>query len=152
MSASSSDITQFLVYKDKGGRTKVHTPACQYFGVAEPSSCNCPKRLAAKTVDNLIGKLRSIFIEAGRSGEWNVLLDVGNPAAHHQVKQYLKLVSDEQAEARVVPKQATPIFVDKLSKLCSYLRNLFFFQGRNFYLKVFVRQKLSILLCRLLRR
>ena len=51
---------------------------------------------------------------------------MGNPAAHHQVKQYLKLVSEEQAEARVVPKQATPIFVDKLSKLCSYLRNLVF--------------------------
>ena len=51
---------------------------------------------------------------------------MGNPAAHHQVKQYLKLVSEEQAEAHVVPKQATPIFVDKLSKLCSYLRNLVF--------------------------
>ena len=126
MSASPSDITLFLAYKDKGGRTKVHRPACQYFGVTGPSSCNCPKRLAAKTVDNLIGKLRSIFIEAGRSGEWNDLLGMGNPAAHHQVKQYLKLVSEEQAEARVVPKQATPIFVDKLSKLCSYLRNLVF--------------------------
>lgn len=77
-------------------------------------------------VDNFIGKLRSIFIEAGQSREWNDLLDMGNPAAHHQVKQYLKLVSEEQAEAREVPKQATPIFVDKLSKLCSYLRNLVF--------------------------
>ena len=66
--------------------------------------------------------MRSIFIEAGRSGEWNDLLGVGNPAAHHQVK----LVSEEQADARVVPKQASPIFVDKLSKLCSYLRNLVF--------------------------
>ena len=105
MSASPSDIPRFLAYKDKGGRTKVHRPACQYFGLTGPSSCNCPKRLAAKTVDNLIGKLRAIFIGAGRSGEWNDLLGVGNPAAHHQVKQYLKLVSEEQAEARVVPSK-----------------------------------------------
>ena len=48
MSALPSDITRFLAYKDKGGRTKVHRPACQYFGVTGPSSCNCPKRLAAK--------------------------------------------------------------------------------------------------------
>ena len=79
MSALPSDITRFLAYKDKGGRTKVHRPACQYFGVTGPSSCNCPKRLAAKTVDNLIGKLRSIFIEAGRSGEWNDLYGRGQP-------------------------------------------------------------------------
>ena len=122
MSASPSDITWFLAYKHKGGRTKVHRPACQYFGVTGPSSCSFPNRLAAKTVDNLIGKLRSIFIEAGQSGEWNYLLGVTNPAAHHQVK-YLKLVSEEEAEACVVPMQATPIFVDKLSKLCSYFRN-----------------------------
>ena len=51
---------------------------------------------------------------------------LGNLAAHHQVKQYLKLVSEERAETCVVPKQATPIFVDNLSKLCSYLRNLVF--------------------------
>ena len=123
MFASPSDITRFLAYKDKGGRTKVHRPAFQYFGITGASSYNCPKRLATKSVDNLIGKLRSIFIEAGRSGEWNDLLDVGNPAAHHQVKQ----VSEEQAEAqRVIPKQATAIFVDKLSKLCSFLRNSVF--------------------------
>ena len=127
MFASPSDITRFLAYKDKGGWTKVHRPAFQYFGITGASSYNCPKRLATKSIDNLIGKLRSIFIEAGRSGEWNDLLDVGNPAAHHQVKQYLKLVSEEQAEAqRVIPKQATVIFVDKLSKLCSFLRNSVF--------------------------
>lgn len=51
---------------------------------------------------------------------------MGYPVAHHQVEQYLKLVSEEQAEARVVPKQATTMFVDKLSKLCSYHRHLVF--------------------------
>ena len=69
MSASPSDIPRFLAYKDNGGRTKVHRPACQYFSVTGPPSCKCPNRLAAKKVDNLIEKLRSIFIEAGRSGE-----------------------------------------------------------------------------------
>ena len=55
----------------------------------------------AGTVDNLIGKLRSIFIEAGRGNAWNDILGVGNPAAHHSVKQYLTLVREEQAKARV---------------------------------------------------
>ena len=36
MSASPSDITRFRAYKDKDGRTKVHRPACQYFGVTGP--------------------------------------------------------------------------------------------------------------------
>ncbi|EDO30412.1 predicted protein, partial [Nematostella vectensis] len=95
-SASPSDITRFLVYKDRKGRTKVHTPKCKYFG---STSKTCPSRLAAGTVDSTIGKLRSIFIEAGRGGEWNNMLGVGNPAAHHSVKQYLSSVREEQASA-----------------------------------------------------
>ena len=121
ISASPSDITRFLAYKDKGGRTKVHRPACRYFGVTGTSSCNWPKWLVAKTVDNLIGKLCSIFIEAGRSGKWNDLLGMGNPAVHHQLKQYLRLVSKEQAVEQVM----------QLSKKFSIC------QGRNSYPEVF---------------
>ncbi|XP_048584836.1 LOW QUALITY PROTEIN: protein G1-like9 [Nematostella vectensis] len=84
-SASPSDITRFLVYKDRKGRTKVHTPKCNYFGSTSKSHCACPNRLAAGTVDSTIGKLRSIFIE--------------------------------------FPKQAVPIFFDKMAQLCAYLKS-----------------------------
>lgn len=74
----------------------------------------------------MIRKLRSVFTEAGRGGDWNEVLCVGNPAAYHSVKQYLTLVREEQAKARVCSKQAVPIFFEKMAKLCSHLRGLIF--------------------------
>ena len=104
-------LFQTLPVVPRGWTAAVRCPQCAYPNDKTFNFCNCPKRLGAKTVDNLIGKLCSIVIEAGRSGEWNDLSGVGNPATHHQFKQYLKLVSEEQVEARVVPKQATPIYL-----------------------------------------
>ena len=126
LSASPQDITKFLIWKDQGGKTKVHIPSCQFFGQSSKARCQCPARLAAGTVNNFIGKLRSIFIEEGRSGNWNETLGIGNPAAHRSVKDYLHLVREEQANAHVCPKQALPIFFEKMSKLCLYLRGLVF--------------------------
>ena len=37
------------------------------------------------------------------------------------VKDFLRLVTAEQLQARVTPKQATPFFVHKLIQLCSHL-------------------------------
>ena len=46
-----------------------------------------------------------------------------NPASHPCVKQYLTSIREEQAQARVTPRQATPFFFDKLKRLCLlYLR------------------------------
>ena len=47
-------------------------------------------------------------------------------ARHSCVKTYLGNVKEELAQARVIPKRATPFFFDKLSKLCTYLDNLVF--------------------------
>ena len=66
LSATPQDLTRFLIWKDKGGKTKIHLPQCKHFRVSGKARCQCPTGLAAGTVDNLIGKLRSIFIEAGR--------------------------------------------------------------------------------------
>lgn len=126
LEATPRDILRFLTWKDNCGKTKVHLPSCHLFGSKSATHCPCPSRLAAGTVDNIIGKLRSLFIDVGRGGEWNNLLGIGNPASHKSVKQYLKLVQEEQAVARVTPKQATPLFFDKLSKLCAYLREQIF--------------------------
>lgn len=68
-SALPADIKAFLVWKDRGGKTKVHQSACP--AVSQTGmSCACPKRLAFGTVDSLIGKLRAIFVEHGRGSEW----------------------------------------------------------------------------------
>ena len=47
--------------------------------------CRCPRRLAYSTVDSYIGKLRSIFAEAGRERDWNRTLLLGNPATEDLV-------------------------------------------------------------------
>ena len=72
-------------------------------------------------MDSYIGKLRSIFSEVGRQGDWNRTLLLGNPATDLLVKQYLKEVTAEQLQARVTPKQASSIFLDKLLLLSRHL-------------------------------
>ncbi|KAK3698766.1 hypothetical protein QZH41_014521 [Actinostola sp. cb2023] len=109
-SATPNDIIRFLVWKDRSGKTKIHVPSCPWFGSRSPDQCLCPARLAAGTVDSVIGKLRSLFADLGRGGEWNDLLGMGNPASHKTVKQYLKSIQEEQAIARVSPKTSDPSF------------------------------------------
>jgi len=121
-SATPQDIAAFLVWKDKSGRTKVHQLGCsQASNIDSSNPCGCPVRLAAGTVDSLIGKLRSIFTQVERGGNWNYELGTGNPTSHHCVTDYLKAIKEEQAEARVRPKKATPIFMDKLEKLMKHI-------------------------------
>jgi len=124
LSASPKDIVRYLVWKDSKGRTQVHKDGCQYLGQQGKHPCSCPCRLSAGTIDSTIGKLRSIFNHEGRSGDWNDNSVQGNPAAHHSVKSYLKSVQLEQAQARVSPKQATPMFFDKFYKIVVHLRTL----------------------------
>jgi len=115
------DICRFLIYKDKFGKTQVHRNGCEYIGQKGKHECGCPVRLSYKTVDSYIGKLRAIFHSVGREGEWDKRLCLGNPAADKSVKDYLRLVTAEQLQARITPKQASTFFVDKLSQLCLYL-------------------------------
>jgi len=72
-------------------------------------------------VDSYIGKLRSIFNDFGCQGDWNQTFLLGNPATDLKVKQYLKEVTAEQLQARITPKQATPLFLDKLLLLSRHL-------------------------------
>ena len=120
-SASSSDILKFLIWKDKSGRTKVHQTSCPGIGKQKPSSCECPSRLSAGTVDNIIGKLRAIFTEAGLGGEWDNRLGIGNPVSHPSIKNYLRSIKEEQAQARVCPKKSIPLFLDKLQRLAEHI-------------------------------
>jgi len=120
-SATPADIVRFLVYKDVSGKTRVHSHHCPDIGQNKSTNCDCPLRLSYNTVDSYIGKLRSIFNESGRQGDWNDWFAIGNPASGLVVKQYLKAITAEQLQARVIPRQATPLFIDKLSSLAHVL-------------------------------
>ncbi|KAI8494119.1 hypothetical protein Bbelb_284660 [Branchiostoma belcheri] len=116
-SASPTDLVKFLIWKDQKGKTKVHESGCKGGNTA----CNCPHRLAFKTVDTYIGQLRAIFNEIGRGGEWDERLGVGNPAAGKVVKQYLASVTAEQLGQGSTPHQAKPVFLDKIVQICTFI-------------------------------
>jgi hypothetical protein len=56
-------------------------------GIPELKGCCCKKTLAAKSVDTILGKIRAILRDIGRSGEWNPMLLTGNPASCPCVKE-----------------------------------------------------------------
>eukprot|EP00794_Sanderia_malayensis_P006723 gene6723-biopygen5497 len=94
-----------------------------------PSPCDCYQGLAAGTIDSYIGNLCTIFKSNGRGTSWNEDLHLGNPAAHHLVKDYLSTVKEQQSIARVSPRQASPLFMDKLEKRCNHLKSCILSSG-----------------------
>jgi len=111
-SCCADDIVKFLIDKDRGGKTVVHSMSCP-----RQDGCGCPKRLAAGTVDSLLGKLRAIFNNIGR-------LNDSNPVAHPRVRQYLKFTREEQAGLAITPTQAVPMFLVKFRQLIAFIRGL----------------------------
>ena len=115
LTAIPEDVRKFLIFKEKDGKTQLHTQHCNFKGLAGKQKCECSKTLAAKTIDSLIGKVRAIFRDLGRSGEWNPILLTGNPAASHLMKRHLQSVTLEQTFAEVAKRQATPLMFEKLA-------------------------------------
>ena len=72
-------------------------------------SCDCPKRLAAGTVDSLLGKLNPIFNNID-----NIVFGV---------KEYLKFVLEEQVNKAIVFSKAVPMLFVKFSTLINFLRH-----------------------------
>ena len=119
--ANPEDLRMFIVHKEGKGRTKLHTNMWEYRGSPGKTACECPCTMAFKSVDSLIGKIRAILRDYGRSGDWNQILGTGNPAAAPLLKRHLQCISAEQASANVVSKQAVPLMFNKLACLCRYL-------------------------------
>ena len=119
--ATPDDIRKYLIFKEKGGKTQLHNTSCHFRGTHGLKSCECPRTLAYKSVDSLLGKIRALFRDEGRSGEWNAMLLTGNPASSHLLKRHQQAVSQEQAGANISVKQATPLMFNKLGKLCRHL-------------------------------
>ena len=68
-----------------------------------------------------MGKLWAIFLAIGHDRAWDRCLGLRNPAADKSVKDYVRLVTAELLQARIMPKQASPFFVDKLPQLSDYI-------------------------------
>ena len=128
-SATPKDVCRFLAWKDSQRKTQVHVSTCPFLGKHKVHSCRCPVRLSYGTVDSYIGKLSAIFKDAGREGDWNTALSLGNPAASAEVKAYLKAFTSEQLQAAVTPKQATPLFLVKIVPLSHLIQRKMFLPG-----------------------
>lgn len=118
--ATPKDICRYLIWKDKGGKTAVHELECGAIG-DRMAECACPRRLGAGTVGTLVGQLRGLFTDMGRSRPWEEGSEFGNPANSLLVKKYVKAIREEQSRAHVQPKQATPLFIHKLEAICGYI-------------------------------
>ena len=93
---SGAHVLEFLRYLDQFGKTKVHGPACPFFGHPNPPApCPCPLRQAWGSLDALVGRLRAAFEENGGHPE-------SNPFAARAVRLYLREVREHQARARGV--------------------------------------------------
>lgn len=125
LAASPTDIVHFLIWKDKSGKTKVHNVSCPDFRFRKKTpSCSCPSRLAVTTVQNYISKLRSIFASSLPPTIGSISSITANPVYHPIVREYMNSIRDEQAQARISPKQAVPMFFDKLFTLCTSIKKL----------------------------
>lgn len=115
------DVLRFLVWKDTFGKTKVHVVSCPFLGDKTKMSCDCPCRLAAASVSNMVHNLEDIFRQAGRGSFWDVAKCGGNPACAPEIKTYCKQIALEQAKSHVLPKQAKPLFLSKVKRISDYI-------------------------------
>ena len=107
-------IRNFLIWKDKFGKTPIHIVDCPFLASKEPALCECPRRLSSKTLEITIGRLKSIVSKVeDRLGP--------NPVDSELIRTYLDFVREEQALAHVQPKQATPIFGPKIRRLIVHI-------------------------------
>lgn len=83
----------------------------------------CRKGLSSNTLAGMITNLKHVLMSAGKGESLNAGTQEGNAACLLLIKQHLKIVREEQAMARIVPKQAKPMFGGKLNSISAYIRN-----------------------------
>ena len=116
LTATPEDLLRFLVSRDKKGKTRVHVYTCPQIGLY-PQTCDCPKRLRAKTVHGMVSSLNVQY-------EYLYGHGVYLPGKDHRVKMFVDGLFQEQAIGRVLPRQATPMFLDKLRPMLCHLKEL----------------------------
>jgi hypothetical protein len=70
-----------------------------------------------------MAKLKALYSSLGSTtASDSSPLSFSNPASHPSVAKYLTSIREEQAQARVTPKQAVPLFFDKFLALYSFIK------------------------------
>ena len=141
--ALPDDVRKFLVFQERKGRTQIHTDTCEFKGHVGEKSCDCPTTLAAKSVDSLVGKIRAIFRDIGRSGDWNPVFLTKNPAASHVIKRHLQSVTLERSVQGVAKKTSCSAIVRKV-RYSVPLLNIQNIKGERRCLKVHSLQRQGI--------
>ncbi|XP_062602975.1 uncharacterized protein LOC134264730 [Saccostrea cucullata] len=118
-----TDLRRFLVWCDLSGKTQVHSLDCKFIGNIGEQPCACKKGLSSNTLAGMITNLKNILASEGKSESWDEATQEGNAACSILIKQHLKIVKEEQAKARVLPKQAKPMFIRKLNSIATYIQN-----------------------------
>ena len=140
--ASPEDVVKFLFHRDARGKTQVHRLECEHLGLAGRFSCGCPLRLAAGTIDSIVGKLRAFFNNLGRPNAYVPGDPSSNPCASPLVLDWLKASFAEQRRARITPHQAPPIFSEVLRYLALEIhRQLAVASGESFLPARFVLER-----------
>ncbi len=70
----------------------------------------------------MVGQLKSIFHKLGHGLTWDNHLASGNPTCGPDIAGYIHVLRKEQSAAHMIPRQAKPLFFDKLEAVCNYLR------------------------------
>ena len=150
-SAAPEDVIKFLIDRDAKGRTQVHKMGCLNLGRQGSWSCGCARRLAAGTVDSYLGQLRASFNSIGRTQPWSQESRDGNPCISPRVRKYLQGIRLEQAEAHVTPRQAVPLFSDKIRWLACEIQKRILSStsaaGQNFIDVLVLYRDLAFFLC-----
>lgn len=120
-SCKPEHVRDFLTWKEEAGHTPLHTPICPYRGRPGSQPCPCPRTTSAGTVDSVLGQIRAILRDSGHGTEWYSVFNKGNPAASPLLKLHLKAVRKERATALAHPKQAIPLFLDKVARIQRHL-------------------------------
>jgi integrase len=108
--ATPMDVVAFCMERDTHGRTVVHDKSCRSVGthpLGREPSCSCPRRLKATSLDSMIGSLRGVFRDMGRTGPWCYRTFTGNPCDAKEVDLFLKYSGKEQLRAGVEVKRAS---------------------------------------------
>lgn len=119
--ASPKDVCRFLVWCDTSGKTKLHDNDCYFIGQNQCNLCGCKTVQSSGTVAVMVTRLGHIFRKYGKEDKWNDILSLGNPVFSPLVKEYVTAVKEEQARARILPKQTKPMFIGKVRSIASFI-------------------------------
>lgn len=69
----------------------------------------------------MVIQLGHIFRKYGKGDNWNDILSLRNPVFSPLEKEYVTAVKEEQARARILPKQTKPMFIGKVRSIASFI-------------------------------